>query len=60
MSEFPPHQTLAALRYESADPATLDEIDRNHGVIRLNHLLAQQPGEPDECTIVQLRAGACR
>ena len=60
MSDRLPHDLLAALRYESADPATLAEVACNNAVPRLQELCAEIADAQHEPVVIPLRAGGCR
>jgi hypothetical protein len=53
-----PHDLLAALRYEDADPATLAEVARTHAIPRLQELCAELPDGLHGPVVIPLRAGS--
>lgn len=55
-----PHDLLAALRYEDADPATLAEVARTHAMPRLQELCAELMDAQHASVVVPLRAGGSR
>lgn len=60
MPEALPHHLLTALRYQSADPATVAERELNEKVCRLNRMLAVDAVEQHSGAVVPLRAGGRR
>jgi hypothetical protein len=60
MSDRLPHDLLAALHYENADPATLAEIARTHAVPGLQGLCAELMDAQHASVVVPLRAGGRR
>jgi hypothetical protein len=55
-----PHDLLAALRYEDADPATLAEVAYTHAVPRLQELCSELADKQHGPVVIPLRAGGRR
>lgn len=54
-------EALAASRYETADPATIDEVERNAAITDLHRVVADRAAEQRGTgTVLPMRVGARR